>query len=73
MEKKVSKCWSNVAKFDVQDKRKNANNLVFKSLAFLSVVSPGVNLTLTNRPIYPQMCIKNDFETLDYVLFLVIP
>ena len=42
MEKKVTKCWSNVAKFDVQDKRKNANNIVFKSLAFLSVVPPGI-------------------------------
>ena len=42
MEKKVTKCWSNVAKFDVQDKRKNANNLDFKSLAFLSVVPPGI-------------------------------
>lgn len=40
---------------------------------FFTVVPPGVILTLTNRPIYPQMCIKNDFETLYYVLFLVIP
>ena len=39
---KVSKCWSNVAKIEVQDKRKNANNLVFKSLAFLLVVPPGI-------------------------------
>lgn len=40
---------------------------------FFFVVPPGVNLTLTNGAIYPQMCIKNDFETLYYVLFLVIP
>ena len=40
---------------------------------FFDVVPPGVNLTLTNSPIYPQMCIKNDFENLYCVLFLVLP